>query len=128
MSAPPYEFDETQNSAFESLSRNMRVVGLAQLAVGGLQAVLSAIALLKSNFGGAVTNLAQAVLLGLIGFWTLNASRYVLKIATTSGSDIEHLMNAIGELRKLYRLQRLVLVLAIVAIAVGVLFLMYQSR
>ncbi|MDJ1168164.1 hypothetical protein PMG71_01830 [Roseofilum sp. BLCC_M154] len=54
----------------------------------------------------------------LIGIWTYQASTAFKRIVDTQGQDIENLMGALGELRKLYTLQYWVLILTLVALAV----------
>jgi len=51
---------------------------------------------------GGLANIIQGIVQIIIGFWTNKAASAFKQIVTTQGNDIENLMGALGELRKLY--------------------------
>ncbi len=57
--------------------------------------------------------LFQTLLLATIGVWTNFASYAFRQIAETTGSDMDHLMDALHNMRRLYWLQTVWLVIAI---------------
>jgi hypothetical protein len=57
----------------------------------------------------------------LIGFWTTKAAKSFQLIVDTEGRDIENLMGALGELRKLYGLQYWILIIALIFVGVSLI-------
>jgi hypothetical protein len=56
----------------------------------------------------------------VIGLLTYQAGASFQKIVETQGADIHHLMEALGSLRVLYRVQFVLILVAIILIAVGI--------
>lgn len=113
-----YEFGESQNQLIKDLASKMQFVGYFLIVTGVLVGVGAILTLLDGGsgaFGGLIQAIAQIV----IGVWTKNASDAFGRIVTTQGNDIENLMNALAELRKLYTLQYWLLIIAIVFIAIA---------
>jgi len=110
-----FEFSAAHNPKFARLAAIMSAVGVIEvlittLAAGGwllLVLGLPAIGPLPFLYLGPIAVPAA------VGIWTLRAAQRFRLIATTKGSDVGHLMAAIGELTKLYVLQ---LVLFLVSI------------
>ena len=107
-----YEFDQSQNELILDLSNKMRFVSYFLIAGGVLAAIIG---LLGLNPGVII----QAVVDILIGVWTLNAASSFKLIVDTQGNDIVNLMGALGELRKLYRLQYWLLIITLVFLAIA---------
>ena len=123
MSNPAYEFTAEQNFTFRHLASRMRIVGGVLMAMGALLAVAAIVAMPRS---GSVVALELAIILGLVGWWSLRAGAAFSRIATTEGADISHLMKAVTEIRKLYELEfwvlivlLFVLVFTLLAVSVG---------
>src|SRR5262245_59996403 len=109
-----YEFTPAQEESIRDLAKKMQFVGFC-LIVGGALACLTVFA---RNFVG----LASGVLNILMGVWTQSAAASFGRIVKTQGHDIGHLMDAVGELRKMYKLQIVRIVIAVVALVGIVLF------
>ena len=107
-----YEFDQSQNELILDLSNKMRFVSYFMIAGGVLSIIIS---LFQKNGGFIIS----AVVDILIGVWTLNAASSFKLIVDTEGNDIVNLMGALGELRKLYRLQYWLLIIALVFMAIA---------
>jgi ABC-type multidrug transport system fused ATPase/permease subunit len=118
-----YEFSGSQNSLIIDLANNMRRVGYFSIAVGLLASLIGLLMLLNGGF----SVLPQGVTAFIIGYWTLNASRAFQMIVDTRGTDVEHLMGALGELRKLYRLQYWLLTIGLVFLLVFAAFVVFTS-
>jgi hypothetical protein len=120
-----YEFNDEQNREFSALADAMRVTaGLMQLA--GLAfvvlAALTVVHAINTNAGGygPALGLGAAALLCLcIGFWTGGAATSFRKIAETKNEDVWHLMNAVGSLRAMYGLLRLIIFGSLVLSVIG---------
>jgi len=112
-----YEFSSSQNELIKNLAEKMRFVSYFLIGVGVLIAVSGAIALLRGGIANIITGVVQIV----IGVWTNKAAAAFKRIVDTEGNDIENLMGALGELRKLYNLQYWLLILTFIFAALGVL-------
>ena len=111
MEGQQYEFEQSQNELILDFSNKMRFVSYFLIA-GGIIAIIQG--LLTVNIGSII----QGVVEILIGLWTLNASSFKL-IVDTEGNDIINLMGSLGELRKLYRLQYWLLIIALVFMTIA---------
>ncbi|MGD1717546.1 hypothetical protein [Dapis sp. BLCC M172] len=112
MEAQQYEFDQSQNELILDLSNKMRFVSYFLIAGGILSGIIG---LLSLNAGVVI----PAVVDILIGVWTLKAASSFKLIVDTEGNDIVNLMGALGELRKLYRLQYWLLIITLVFLAIA---------
>lgn len=117
--AKPYEFDAEQNKLFAALGSVMRNVGLGQIALGILVGILGLVSLVRSPVG--VGNLLQGALMVLIGSWVRTAGGHFQSVADTTGADIEHLTDALTQLRQLYGLQWVLLVIGLILIPVAMI-------
>jgi hypothetical protein len=125
MSAPvrptQFEFTDAQNQVFRDLGKRMTTVGNLILAFGAL-ALLASLAASAKGGGGVVSG----VLWCIFGHWTSKAGKGFTAIATTQGSDIDHLMGALDHLRQLYKtmyglfLSGLVVIVAFIVVAIVV--------
>lgn len=110
-----YEFSSSQNELIKNLAEKMRFVSYFLIGVGVLIAVGGVITLLR----GGIANIISGVVQIIIGVWTNKAAAAFNRIVDTEGNDIENLMGALGELRKLYNLQYWLLILTLVFAALG---------
>ena len=111
-----YEFNETENASITDLASKMRFVGLMGVIFGVLLMVAGLGGCAQSNPGG-LGNVIQGVLSLMIGIWTRSAADAFKRIVDTQGSDIFNLMSALGELRRIYGLQRTLFIIVIVLFA-----------
>lgn len=118
-----YEFNESQNQLILDLSKKMLFVSYFLIAGGILGALGGVIMLLKGGFG----ELVQGVILLITGVWTINAAKAFQLIVDTQGNDIENLMGALGQLRKLYTLQYWLFLIAIIFMAIALILTLIFS-
>ncbi|GCL34683.1 hypothetical protein PA905_39090 [Planktothrix agardhii CCAP 1459/11A] len=112
-----YEFNESQNQLILDLSKKMRFVSYFLIVSGVLGAISGVIMVLNGGFGGLV----QGVILLITGIWTINAAKAFQLIVNTQGNDIENLMGALGQLRKLYTLQYWLFLIAVIFMVIGLI-------
>ena len=120
-----YEFDASQNELFKDISKKMSLVGTLSLIGGILSLVMGIFVTIvwlfiqKDNvhIRNGINGIIQGGFLLLIGNWTSKAAQGFLRIVKTTDNDIENLMGALGELRKLYTLQYNLAIIGIVFIA-----------
>jgi hypothetical protein len=110
-----YEFDSSQNELIKQLADKMRFVSYFLIGAG----VLTAIAGLFTLTRGGISNIISGVVQVIIGIWTSKAASAFDRIVGTQGNDIENLMGALSELRKLYTLQYWLLIITLVFLALG---------
>jgi len=110
-----YEFNNSQNELIQNLASTMKFVAYFLIVVGIISAISGLIAITRGGF----TALVQGVVQGIIGFWTIKAAKSFQLIVDTEGRDIENLMGALGELRKLYGFQYWILIIAIIFVVIG---------
>ncbi len=118
MEFQPYEFNNTQNQLIRELSAKMRFVSYFLIGLGILAAIGGIIQIASGGLGNIVYGIIQIV----IGFWTQKAASNFRKIVDTQGNDIDNLMDSLGELRKLYTLQYWLYIVALIFVALGVVF------
>ncbi|MBP0028824.1 hypothetical protein [Roseofilum sp. Guam] len=111
MQSNNYEFDGSQNVLIGQLASRMKFVSIF-LMIGGVLTVIFGLRGSQEGIGAMISGVADF----LIGIWTYQASTAFKRIVDTEGQDIEHLMGALGELRKLYTLQYWVLIVTLVAL------------
>jgi hypothetical protein len=117
----PFEFKAEHNPSFARLGMLMQVVGLIGLAMTLLAAAWFFIAVigLPSFSLVLLLYLVPVAVPAAVGVWTMRAGQRFSLIAKTEGSDVGHLMAAIGELTKLYLLQVVGFALGITAAVVA---------
>jgi hypothetical protein len=113
-----YEFSSSQNELIKQLADKMRFVGYFLMGAGVLAAISGLFAFRNGGVGSIISGVVQVI----IGVWTSKAASAFKLIVETQGNDIENLMGALGELRKLYALQYWALIIAIVFAVVGLIF------
>ncbi len=125
-----YEFTEEENQVVTDLTSKMAFVGLASAIIGVLLIIIGGLEFMgwassrRSTAAELVSVAAtglQGIVLLLVGVWTRSASEAFKRIVDTEGNDIGNLMFALGHLRRIYGLQRAVLIVALALLAVGVL-------
>jgi hypothetical protein len=119
-SAPSqYEFNASQNTSFASLAGSMKIVAIIMMILGAL----SVLSILAGDIGSAV----MGVFYIIIGVWTKGAAQSIQNIVNTEGNDIDHLMNAVKDLNKLYSLQKWLMIVGIVLTVLAVIVVAASS-
>lgn len=111
-----YEFNNAQNQLIRELSEKMRFVSYFLIGLGILVAIAGIFVITRGGLG----NIIQGIIQVIIGFWTNKAASAFKQIVNTQGNDIENLIDALGELRKLYTLQYWLYIVALIFVALGI--------
>ena len=117
MESRVYEFDQTQNQLIRDLAQKMRFVSYFLIALGVLLVIAGIISIRRGEIGGIINGVVQII----IGLWTSKAASSFQRIVDTQGSDMENLMGALGELRKLYTLQYWLILIAVIFVAIALI-------
>ncbi|GET42527.1 hypothetical protein [Microseira wollei] len=115
MESGHYEFSSSQNGLIKDLADKMRFVSFFLIGLGVLATIEGVAALTKDGFGNIVYGTIQII----IGLWTQKAAFSFQRIVDTQGNDIENLMGALGEMRKLYTLQYWLYIIALFFVAIA---------
>lgn len=123
------EFSESDKESLRALAASMSFVGVCLILFGVLLGMLAAGAL-YSGFAtsglatGAVAALGVAVAYLPAGWWAMSGGRSLSALVLTRGRDAQHLLSAVGQLRRLFGLARaMIIVQALVfAAVIGVFF------
>lgn len=106
-----YEFSAMENTVIESLAARMKYVGYATLVFIAAQALIG-VAVARENPAVLVRVMISAMFTGAFAAMMLSASKSFSQITKTEGSDVAHLMTALGKLATLYLGQAALLTLA----------------
>src|SRR5579883_2094658 len=111
-----HEFQPTDDAVFQKLATRMRGVGFWFEVYGFLMIALFAIRLIPRNGGFTIApfDLVTGTVFLLLGHWTRRGAREFRRVVETKGSDITHLMAALGEVSKLYGLLDRLILIAVV--------------
>ncbi|PSO95446.1 MAG: hypothetical protein BRC53_10710 [Cyanobacteria bacterium SW_6_48_11] len=119
MQSGSYEFNSTQEKLVQALANKMRFVSFFLIAIGILRFITGIVTLIR---GAPLINaIISGIIILLIGFWTYTAASSFNRIVKTQGNDIENLMNALKELRKLYTLQFWLFIIVLIAIIIAII-------
>jgi hypothetical protein len=125
-----YEFDQSQNELIRDLARKMRFVSYFLIALGVLVIINAIFTITRGQI--EIGSFISGIVYILLGYWTNRAGYTFQRIVETRGRDIENLMGALGELRKLYTLQYWLILIAVIftilAIVLAIVFGTFAVR
>jgi hypothetical protein len=121
-----YEFSAEENAVIAALASDMVWVAMPLLLVGILYGLGVLVAVVRSFqdphylFQAAIIGLAMLFFL-VLGSWTSRSAQAFGQIVATRGRDINHLMDALNNLRKMYGLLSLVVKVYVVLVGIAVI-------
>ncbi|HEY8091262.1 MAG TPA: hypothetical protein VIF09_25540 [Polyangiaceae bacterium] len=115
-----YEFSDDHKESFRGLATSMSFVGVFTMLLGGVFGPLFA---LMAFFGGStavgIGVAVDAAIYVVMASWMLSAGRSLSTMVRTRGRDIPQLMNAVKQLRRLFGLALVVIILVTFAMIMG---------
>jgi len=113
-----YEFSDAHKERFRALAASVSFVGVCTMLFGGM-AVLFALAAVYGGYpdNGIGLGVGAALLL-VMAWWTVSAGRSLSALVSTSGRDVERLMEAVEQLRRLFGFARIAIIGAAVVLMV----------
>lgn len=117
MVRPRYEFDKAQNATITGLAIRLSIIGVACFIVGIV------IVLMMFVRHGNLVGLLIGGLSLIFGALSIYASQAFRKIITTQSHDIDHLVEALETLTRVYNVQ----IAAIVAGAIGLGYYIWNT-
>jgi hypothetical protein len=113
---PTFDFAETDRESFRALAASVSFVGVCSFLTGALAAMF----VVGEIVAGFIPNAIATVGLGAVdlamAWWLVSAGRSFSALVSTRGRDIEHLMDAVAQLRRLFGFLRVV----VIALAVSI--------
>jgi hypothetical protein len=122
--APPtssgeYEFSDSENIVLRELAASMSFVGTFNV-IGGILLVLLGVLAMFGVGPLALIYIVQGIVNFLVGIWTRSSAGAFLRVVQTEGNDIANMMQALGDLRRVYNLQKIVIIVTLVFVALGI--------
>jgi ABC-type multidrug transport system fused ATPase/permease subunit len=121
-----FEFSPDQSRIIADLASGLRLVGMLLFLFGILQAVAMITTFARAGVpnhlvGWAFLMGAAALVYLSLGWWFSRSSGSFLSVATTQGHDIDHLMDALDQLRKSFSLMRAIIIAYGIIILIGLI-------
>ena len=108
-----YEFDSSQNETILTLAKALQLVGTTSLVFGLVFAIGCLSAVLQTNWSAVITQGMFFVFTFAMGGLMIKAGKMFQAIVTTSGNDIRHLMVALDNLRQVYSILSVIIILCV---------------
>ncbi len=115
----PFEFDEAQKGVFAALAASMSFVGVCGILFGALSTLFVFASLYAGVALGAVGWAAVATVVTITSWWTVSAGRSLSAMVRTRGRDVENLMAAVTQLRRLFGMQRILVIVVAMLMTAG---------
>jgi RNase P/RNase MRP subunit POP5 len=121
--AMPVEFSAEENAEFSKLASRLRLRAIFMLGAAGLQGLAAVLVLIKAGptseaIWGLVLQAVGAVVPAFVGVWSFDAARSFMTIVETEGRDRENLMVALDNMRRIVKLEYIVIAV-MVTLGVG---------
>jgi CHASE3 domain sensor protein len=129
MAEAQYEFNNAQNEIILGLSQKINIVSIFLIVVGILITLIGIIGFIVPDvpISNPISNLIDGIIYFLIGLWGKRAANSFRQIVDTQGNDIDHLMSALGELKKGATLIFWLLIIVIIIFAIAFIFAMIAA-
>jgi hypothetical protein len=105
-----YEFSDGDRDSIRALAASVSFVGVCLMLLG----VLSGVFALGAVYAGFVPSglglVAGAAVSILVAWWMMSAGRSLSALVATRGRDVEHLMGAVAQLRRLFGFARVAVI------------------
>jgi hypothetical protein len=97
----------------------MSFVGVCGMLFGALSVLFVFASIYAGAVVGAIAFAAMASVMAVTSWWTVSGGRSLSAMVRTRGRDVENLMAAVTQLRRLFGMQRVLVILVAMAMAVG---------
>jgi hypothetical protein len=105
-----YEFSEAHKETFRALAASVSFVGVCTMLFGAM-AVLFGLGAVYAGYAPNGVGLGVGALLLLVmAWWTVSAGRSLSALVSTRGRDVERLMEAVEQLRRLFGFARVAII------------------
>ena len=122
-----YEFDSSQNQTILTLAKSLQFVGAVTLVLALLFGIGLVGALSQAQWGDAVSQGMFLVFTFTMGSLMVKAGKEFQAIVATSGKDISHLMSALDNLRQIYSVLSVIIILFVLLMIVALAMSFFNS-
>jgi hypothetical protein len=112
----PYEFSDVHKDSIGALAQSMSFVGVCVLLFGALVGLFALVAFYEGFVPNGLGALAFAAIEALVAWWLMSAGRSLSAMVRTRGRDVQHLMEAVRQLRRLFALALPIVLLSMMAV------------
>jgi hypothetical protein len=117
-----YEFNETQNQVISNLAHKMKFVSFFLVAIALLKLGFAIVLFTQQmNYVAPLDGLITGMIYLLLGIWGIKAAGSFQQVVDTEGNDIDHLMNALGNLKNVVSLAYWLLVIFLLVFIIGII-------
>jgi hypothetical protein len=117
--AEAYEFSDAHKDSFRALAASVSFVGVCTLMFAGLSAVFALGEMYMGFVPNGIGTALAAGVYGVMAWWMVSAGRSLSAMVRTRGQDVERLMEAVVQLRRLFGLARVVIIVLAMLVTVG---------
>jgi hypothetical protein len=114
-----YEFDSSQNQTILTLAKSLQFVGAVTLVLALLFGIGLVGALVQAEWGAAVSQGMFLVFTFTMGSLMVKAGKEFQAIVASSGQDISHLMSALDNLRQIYSILSVIIILFVLLMIIA---------
>ena len=122
-----YEFDSSQNETILTLAKSLQFVGTTSLVFGLVFAIGCVSAIFQTNWSAVITQGMFVVFTFAMGGLMIKAGKKFQAIVKTSGDDISHLMVALDNLRQVYSILSVIIILCVLLSLIALALSMISS-
>jgi hypothetical protein len=117
---PVYEFEDAHKDSFRALAGSVSFVGVCTMLFGAMLCMFFVGAIYSGFLSSAIGTAFGAAICLTTAFWMVLAGRELSALVSTRGRDVAHLMATVRQLRRLFGLARvIVILLALLAVFGG---------
>jgi hypothetical protein len=117
--AEPYELAEVHKESFRALGASISFVGVCTMMLAALAVVFALGEIYMGFLPNGIATAIGAGINGVMAWWMVSAGRSLGALVRTRGRDIEQLMDAVVQLRRLFGLARVVIIGIAMLVTVG---------
>jgi hypothetical protein len=114
-----YEFSDAHKDSFHALAASVSFVGVSTLLFAALMAIFAAVELYMGFYPNGIATALVAGIDGMMAWWMVSAGRSLSAMVRTRGRDVEHLMESVAHLRRLFGLWRVAIIVTAVLVVVA---------
>jgi hypothetical protein len=117
-----YEFNETQNQVISNLAHKMKFVSFFLVAIALLKLGFAILLFTQQmDYIAPLDGFITGMIYLLLGIWGIKAAGSFQQVVDTEGNDIDHLMNALGNLKNVVSLAYWLLVIFLLVFIIGII-------
>ena len=122
-----YEFDSAQNETIRTLAKTLQLVGAVTLVFALVFALGCLRAVTQAEWPEVITQGMVMVFTFAMGSLMIKAGKAFQAIVATAGEDITHLMAALDNLRQMYSILSVIIIIATLLMLVALALSLMSS-